>query len=125
MTKAPQTELDQLRMVSIQRSIESISMFVLALFISAILPSLLFRYLYADAALTEQPKILEYIPVAAFVLGVGFFAFAMVGNIMREKKIKMLLKEVADMGCDCGCVGGCACCDDSMDSKPKKSGKKS
>jgi hypothetical protein len=107
-----QFKISQLRHENLAYTMDSIGVFLFSLFLSAFLPQILFRYLYANQQLLEQPKVLEYIPVAAFVIGVGFFIFAMVTNIMRKMKIMKLEKELAqlnEMGCDCG--GMCDCGD--------------
>ncbi len=110
MHTSAQFHIKQLRAKSLLMMVESLSVFVAALFTSALLPSLLFRYMYANAQLVEQPKILEYIPVVAFVVGIGYFLVAAVGNIMREIKIMKLTKELNEMGCDCDC----GCCQTDM-----------
>lgn len=63
---------------------------VAALFVTAVLPSLLIQYLYADQQLFSQPPLLQYIPVVSFAVGVGAFLFAAVGNFLRAKRIKFL-----------------------------------
>ncbi len=106
-----QFQISQMRQEKQIYTLESIAVFLFSLFLSAFLPQILFRYLYANQQLLEQPKLLEYIPVAAFLIGVGFFIFAMVGNIMRMMKIAKLEKELAQVSMmDDGCCGGdCDC----------------
>ncbi len=111
-----QFQAQQLRTQSVVKAVESIAVFVFALFTSALLPSLLFRYLYANQELTEQPKMLEYIPVAAFVVGVAYFVYAMVGNWARDGKARRLEQEAIECGCDdCGCD-----CEPSSPAAPAK-----
>ena len=122
MTKSvSQVQLENMRLMSVQRVIESISVFVLALFVSAILPSLLYRYVYASASLTESPVVLEYIPLVAFVGAVGYFVFAMVDNLMREKKMRSIMQEMVMMGDDCDC--DCDCGHGQMEMAPVKAKK--
>lgn len=95
-------EVKSLRQENVIKGIESIAYMVFALFATVLLPSIIFRFFYADQQLLEQPKILEYIPIAAFALGCGYFLYAMTGNFMRTRKISKLEKEMKD--CDCsGC----------------------
>ena len=95
-------------------AVESISVVIISLFVSALLPSLLVRYVYANQQLFEQPKVLEIIPVAAFVISVAFAVYAVVTNVMRTIKIASLTKEYEKLelesmnnGC---CGGGCEGC---------------
>lgn len=105
-------KISQLRHDKLIYAVESIAVFVLALFASAYLPNLLLRYFYDQATLTEIPPVLEYIPVAAFVVGVGFFLYAMLGNLARMGKIKKMEAEldalIATHGDHC-CEGNCDC----------------
>jgi len=100
-------QVQQLRAMSLQRLIESLLVLLLALFISALLPSILIRYLYANQQLFEQPPLLDYIPLVAFVVGVGYFLFVAVTNLMREAKARGLERQAMVMSeacndCDCG-----------------------
>ena len=104
-----QFEISKLQRARLNTTVETIAVVVLALFISAILPSLLVRYLYADQQLFEQPKLLEYIPVVAFVVGTGYAVYALILNFMRGMTISKLSKELAEvelLGDDC-CGGAC------------------
>jgi hypothetical protein len=97
-----QFDIDQLRKEKMVYGIESISVFIFALFATVFLPQLLYKYFYANQKLLEEPKLLGYIPVAAFVLGVAYFAYAMIGNLLRAAKISKLEKELANTSfCDC------------------------
>ncbi len=98
-----QFEIDQLRKDKTILLVESISVFIFSLFMSAFLPQLLFRYFYANQQLLEEPVVLQYIPVAAFVLGVGYFFFAMAANLLKSAKIARLEKELALVLDDCCC----------------------
>lgn len=112
-------QISQLRQDKVIYAVESIAVFVLALFISAFLPNLLLRYFFDQNTLTEVPMVIEYIPVAAFVVGVGYFLYATLGNLGRLKKIKSLEKELAELlavhGDHC-CEGNCDCqeCDPQL-----------
>jgi hypothetical protein len=98
-------QINQLRQDKVIFAVESIAVFIFALFVSAFLPNLLLRYVYVEQNLTEIPPVLEYIPVIAFVVGVGYFLFAILGNLSRWNKIKQMEKELETMtddDCNCG-----------------------
>lgn len=101
-------QIQQLRARNLAATLETILAFLAALFITALLPSLLVRYLYsADQMMTEQPVILEYIPVVSFIFAVGYLVFTVIGNIRREKLAKKLESQLAMMDMDSdGCCGG-------------------
>lgn len=100
---------------------ESISVFIASLFVSAFLPNLLLRYAFDQATLTEVPPVLEYIPVAAFVVGVGFFLFVLFTNMGRWNKVKKMEKELDELlmthGDHC-CDGMCECDDCQVEVEP-------
>lgn len=83
-----QFNIQDLRTNSIQQSIESIFVVMSSLFVTALLPSLMVRYFYQNSQLLEQPKALEYIPVAAFVISAISIVATVVGNAMRYNKIR-------------------------------------
>lgn len=68
---------------------------VASLFVTALLPSLLIKYFYANAQLFEQPKLLEYIPVATFVISGAYIVFVIFGNVTRGAKIRQAEAELA------------------------------
>ena len=90
-----QFKIQNLRTASIQRTMEGLFTVVASLFITALLHSLLIKYLYANAQLFEQPKLLEYIPVAAFVISVAYIVLVIFGNITRGAKIRQAEAELA------------------------------
>ncbi|HYD35491.1 MAG TPA: hypothetical protein VD999_05465 [Vitreimonas sp.] len=95
-------KVEQLRQKSLLKTVESVAVFFFSIFVTAFLPNLLIRYVYANQQLFEQPKLLEYIPTVSFVLAVAYFLFAMIGNLLREMKAQKLEKEAESMvGCDC------------------------
>jgi len=107
-------KISQLRQDKVIFAIESIAVFIFALFTSAFLPNLLLRYFYDQASLTAVPPVLEYIPVAAFVVGVGFFLYTLIINMGRLKMIKKLEKELDELLATHGdhCCDGMCSCDD-------------
>ncbi|MDA1079307.1 MAG: hypothetical protein O2840_01295 [bacterium] len=78
-----------------QRTMEGLFTVVASLFVTALLPSLLIKYFYANAQLFEQPKLLEYIPVATFAISAVYIVFVIFGNIVRGSKIRQAEAELA------------------------------
>lgn len=105
-----QFQISKLQHAKLNTTVEAIAIVVLALFISAILPSLLVRYVYATQQLTEQPLLLEYVPVIAFVVGSGYGIYAFAINLFRTRKIAQLSKQLEEesMMLDGCCGGGCS-----------------
>lgn len=93
--------LKSLKQESLTKAVEAIAVMIFSLFTTVLLPSIIFRFFYADKQLLEQPKVLEYIPIAAFALGFGYFIYAMVGNIMRALKVRQLEAEMMASGENC------------------------
>lgn len=94
-TQYTQFRINELRALNTQRTLEGIFIIVLALFVSALLPSILLRYFYADVQLFEQPLVLEYIPVASFAIAAAYSLYIMLGNFARGKQIKQMKEELA------------------------------
>lgn len=106
MSHSPITaKISHLRQRSIVATLEAVLVLFGALLAIAILPSLLLRYFYDTSTLLESPKLLEYIPVAAFVLAAIYFFRALIGNMRREKQVSQLMTELEN--CDDGCCGSC------------------
>lgn len=101
-------QIQQLRAKNLAKTLETIAAYLAALFITALLPSLLVRYLYSsDQLMAEQPVLLEYIPVITFVFAVGYMIYAIIGNFRRERLAKRLETELEAMVVDGdGCCGG-------------------
>jgi uncharacterized membrane protein len=89
-----QFQIAQLRQKNQTKALESIAVFLLALFVTAILPSLLIQYVYAGQQLFEQPMVLELIPVISFAIAVAYFIYAAVANWRRESKAARLEREM-------------------------------
>lgn len=96
-------KVSQLRAKNQNAMLTTIAVLIAALFVTALLPSLLVQYVYAGQQLFKQPLLLEYIPVVSFVLGVGSFLVAVVGNLLRAKRIKFLESQIEVEGCSCCC----------------------
>jgi len=91
---SPQFQIEQLRAKNLHKSLEALISLVGALFVSALLPSLLVRYFYADQNLMEEPRLLQFIPLVAFIYAIGFCLQAAITNMMREMSIKRLEAEM-------------------------------
>ncbi|GEM_PF-1435392 len=89
-------EIRDLRAQNTQKVLEAILVVLAALFVIALLPSLLYTYVYAQAQLLEQPLLLELLPVVTFALAVLYVIYVVVGNIRRTNQIKALKLQVAE-----------------------------
>lgn len=87
-------QIEQLRAQNLQKTMEAIFVILAALFVSALLPSLLIQYVYANQQLMEEPRLLQFIPMIAFIYGAGFGLKAVFGNMMRELTASRLEAEV-------------------------------
>lgn len=79
----------------------AVAVMVAALFITALLPSLMVRYYYAGQQLLQEPVLLQYIPLVSFIIGVGYFLFALVTNLLRAKRANYLENQISKENC-CG-----------------------
>ena len=80
-----------LRMSNIYMMLVSLTLFVAALFVTAILPSLLLRYVYAGQQLLAEPKALEYIPLVSFAIATLYFIYALIATTLSEIKIRRII----------------------------------
>lgn len=87
-------KISQLRQDKVIYATESIAVFIFSLLLASFLPNLLMQYVFTDPNLTQLPVVVEYSPVAAFVIGMGYFFYAMYGNMKRLAQIKKLEKEL-------------------------------
>lgn len=110
MSKSPAAaKISHLRQRSMVATLEAVLVLFGALLAIAVLPTLLLRYFYDTSTLVESPKILEYIPVGAFVLAAFYFFRALIGNMRREKQVSQLMVELDN--CD-DCCGDCCSTDE-------------
>jgi len=93
MTKN-QFQVQYLMMKNSKEMLTSLVMFVAALFVTIIAPSLLLRYVYAGQQLMEEPKLMEYIPLVSAIVASLYFIYAIVGCLIRSNKIKLLMNQV-------------------------------
>lgn len=84
--------INQLRTKNVWKELELISVLVMIIFVSSLLPTLLLRYVYTDPTMMETPAIFEVIPVFSFVLGAAMFIYVVVSNLMREMRAMKLEK---------------------------------
>jgi len=108
-------QINQLRQQNMVLALESLLMFVAALFSTALLPQILFKYVYANVQLTEEPVLLGRIPDVAFAIGSIFFIFAMIKTVMNVMKIGRLENDASNMTmsdvCCMSCNDNCSCSD--------------
>lgn len=97
-----QFQIQDLRNQNNQRLLESLVGFLFALFAVALLPSLILQFFFDRTQLLEQPAVLEYLPVIAFVLPTLYFLYALLTNFARSKRIAQLHKELENMNDCCG-----------------------
>lgn len=95
-----QFKIDQLRKDKMILAIESIAVFIFSLFVSIFLPQLIYTYFYADQQLLAEPKVLTYIPVISFIIGVGYFLYMLVMNITKATQVKRLEAELSALSED-------------------------
>ncbi len=88
-------QIDQLRKEKMVYAIESIMVFIASFFVIAFLPGFLYRYMYANQQLLEEPKVMQYIPLVAFGIAIAFFIYAVLKNFMACLKIKRLEKQLS------------------------------
>lgn len=85
-----QFQIQQLRSLNQQKLLEAIVVLFTAIFVTALLPSLLLEYLYTDQVLTEAPPLLRYLPLACFALGILYDVYVFASNMSRSNKIAEL-----------------------------------
>jgi len=90
-----QFQIQSLRAINQQRILESILIFIAALFVSALLPSLLIQYVYADQMLTEAPLVIEHMSGVTFAIAVLYLLYVLFGIFLRGKRIAQLEREMA------------------------------
>lgn len=105
---ATQFKINQLRLTNVQKLLEGLVVLVGAIFVTALLPSLLFQFLYAEAALTETPMLLEYMPAIVFSIGTLYLLYIFAGALSRGKQIVELERQL-----ELGAGGDSALQDDS------------
>lgn len=110
MTNHLYFQVKQLRTRNAIKLLESIVVFIAALFTTVFLPSLLLRYYYNPEELFAEPALLEFIPAVSFAVAGLYFLYVVIGNLMREKRASILERQMLDLegGCSCypdGCQG--------------------
>lgn len=106
------SKVKKLLLVNQQKNMESIMVFVAAIFTYLLLPQLLIRYVYADQQLLEVPPALEYIPVGVFAIAIIHFIYVLLSNILRTKQITKLEQHSEKNSC---CGGSCVCGSEDAD----------
>ena len=104
-------EVQDLRMQNLTKAVESLMVFVAAIFANAFLPQLIIKYMYTQEellTLTETPQILEVLPTATFTLAAVYFLYVVYASITNSRRISVLKKEMKMLGDTC-CGGACGC----------------
>ncbi|MBU0576739.1 hypothetical protein KJ707_03085 [Patescibacteria group bacterium] len=96
-------QVSQLRARSQNVMLTAVTVIVAALFVAALLPSLLVQYVYAGQQLFTEPLLLKFIPLVSFVIGIAYFIYAVIGNLLRAKRANYLEKQME--------LEDCCCCD--------------
>lgn len=124
-------QISQLRQQKMVLALQSIMVFIAALFTTALLPQILFKYMYANAQLTEEPVLLARIPDVCFAVAAIYFIYAVLQGIMITMKLAALEKEAmtapiddvccVDCGENCNCLDHenclCGCEEDEMEAE--------
>lgn len=111
-------KVSNLRQRSIVETLEALLVVFGAVIGIAIVPTLLLRYFYDTSTLLEQPKLLEYLPVALTLIAGFYLVKALFNNFRHERQIKQLLTELEAMDDCCG-----NCCGNSGADKADKAGR--
>jgi hypothetical protein len=90
MTTSHQFQIEQLRAHNLHKTLEALLVMLGALFVTALLPSLLIRYVYANQQLLEEPRALQVIPAISFAVGLGYALYVLITNFLRERKAAQL-----------------------------------
>lgn len=100
-----QKQINRLYLQNAVSTVQAIMLFVAALFSTALLPSLIVRYFFAEQDLFAPPAIVEYIPVISYAVAMLYFVYVLVSNFNRNRKIKVLTAQATE---DFGCCGECS-----------------
>lgn len=112
-------KIQQLRTKNLTSAVESISAITGAVVINMLVPQLLLKFVYDPTTLVEAPVIFEILPLVTYSIAVLFFAYVMVSNFMRERKVAVLEQEMM-IGADGCCGGDCNCGDDEINQEDLK-----
>lgn len=94
MPSSTQFKIQDLRALNQQKLLEAIMVLFVAIFITALLPSILLEYFYANQVLTEAPPLLKYLPVVCFGFGILYILYVVMGNWNRSKQIAEMEKSM-------------------------------
>ena len=91
-----QFQIQYLRQKNQQALLEALVVMVGALFVALLLPQVLVRFVYVSQQLTTEPLVFQAIPVVALALGVLQLVATLIGNFLRETKLRKLEKLVIE-----------------------------
>jgi len=89
-------QIKDLRQQNIQDALQSIGLILASLVVASLLPTLLVTYVYTDQAalMTETPFWVQNGPLIVFGIGIAYFLYAVVANVMRDRKIAALKQQL-------------------------------
>lgn len=89
-------QIKDLRQQNIQEAIQSIALILASLVVASLLPTLLVTYVYTDQAalMTETPFWVQNGPLVVFGIGIAYFLYAVVTNVMRGRRIMQLKQQL-------------------------------
>lgn len=109
------TRIKHLYAQSVLSTLQAILVFIAALFSTALLPSLVLRYLYPEPDFLTPPPVIEYIPVVSFAISASYFLYVIATNMRRGMTIKKLQKDAELEALTCGDCANCGCGDAHTD----------
>lgn len=90
-------------------AVESAAVTLFGVVTAALLPQLLYQFLLAGDQLVEPPAFVQYIPHAGYALAALVFVNMVVGNFLRNRRIKLYSQELQMVSyLDEDCCGECS-----------------
>lgn len=89
-------QIKDLRQQNIQDALQAISVILASLVVASLLPTLLITYVYTDQAalMTETPFWIQNGPLVVFAVGIAYFLYMVVANVLRGRKIAQLRQQL-------------------------------
>ncbi len=85
---------------------ESAAVTLFGVVTGALLPQMIYQYLITSGDIIDPPAYLQYIPHVGYGLAALVFVNALVGNLIRSRRIRVYKQELQMMAymdeCDCG-----------------------
>lgn len=77
-----------------QAVLESILVLLMLFFVVLILPQILYRFVYTNPNMTQEPMAMQFLPVVALAIGLLQVMLTLIGNFNRSKQISQFEKQV-------------------------------